>query len=173
MKSAYEGKITYFGSEKDIAKAIKVISKIKGLRRMGEGKARLKIQKVIDEHALKTAILLDGNNVWSKTRILQNLERIMKHGTLYNVHQEKPLILSHYFYQFLHLDCGSIAHYDIHGWVHKYPTVEHLKKFFKKNEWGKRVLDWIPAEYTDAKLIVEEIEQKLFPFQTFLKNKEN
>lgn len=162
-------KITYYGSERDIAKAAAIIKKQRSLLRSKEGKARLRIQKLIDEKGLKATIHINGNGVWSKTRILRNLERIMKHGTLYNEDQSKPPILSHYFYQFLHLCCGSIAHYDIHGWIHKYPTVEHLKQFFLKNEFGQRVLEGIPDWKTDAKAIVEAIEQRLFPFQSYMK----
>lgn len=145
-----------------------IIKKTPGLTRVREGKARLLIQDAIDQHNLKATVLVNGNIVWSKKKILRNLERIIRHGTLYNPNQDKPPILSHYFYEFLHLDCGSIAHYDIHGWIHKYPTLEHLKNFFRKNEFGKRVLDDIPAWHTDAKRIVEAIERKLFPWQTYM-----
>lgn len=154
---------------------------------MKESEARLKIQDLIDEYDLKASILVNGNTVWSKKRILRNLDRIMKHETLYlrrspryvpigsmlRLPQGGTPVLSKYFYEFLHLECGSIAHYNIHGWICHYPTVDYLKKFFEKNEFGKQVIDWIPDWYTDAKRIVEEIEQKLFPFQTFLKNKNN
>ena len=172
QKARKVNKITFHGSEKDIAVAAEVL-KHKRLKNLTEADARLKIQLLIDQQHLKAAILVNGNNVWSKERILRNLRRIMKVGILYNHDQRKPPILSHYFYQFLHEVCGSISHYDIHGWIHKYSTVEHLKRFFKRNEFGKPVRDWIPGWYTDAKRIVEEIEEKLFPFQTFLKNKNN
>ena len=162
-------KITFFGSEKDISNAAKILKKYRSLTKSKESKARVRIQQIIDEHKLKATILINGNTVWSKKRILTNLRRIMTHGTLYNEQQAKPPILSHYFYEFLHQQCGSVAHYDIHGWIHMYPTAEHLKKFFQKNEWGKRVLDWIPDRHTDAKAIVEAIEQQLFPFQSYMK----
>jgi hypothetical protein len=163
-------KITYFGSEKDIAKAVAVIKRNRSIARMKEPKARLKIQRLIDEEKLKASILVNGNTVWSKDRILKNLRRIMRCGTLYNAaDQSKPPILSQYFYQFLHLCCGSVAHYDIYGWIHKYPTVEHLRKFFKSNEFGERVIDYIPRWKTDAHKIVEAIERTLFPFQTYMK----
>jgi len=166
-------KITYFGSEKDINEAIAALKKHPNLQSIKESEARLIIQKLIDEHHLKASILVNGNTVWSKERMLRNLEKIMKHGTLYNAEdQNKPPILSRYFYQFLHLDCGSIAHYDIHGWIHKYPTVEHLKKFFKCNEFGKPVLEWIPPRMSDARAIVEAIEQQLFPFETYMKTRQ-
>jgi hypothetical protein len=167
-------KITYFGSEKDISEAIAVLKQHEDdLETMKEADARLLIQTLIDEHHLHASILVNGNSVWSKERILRNLEQIMKHGTLYNQEdQSKPPILSKYFYQFLSLVCGSIAHYDLYGWVHKYPTIEHLKKFFKHNEFGKRVLDWIPIWHTDARVIVQQIETQLFPFESYMKSRE-
>jgi len=164
-------KITYFGSEQDISKAIAVLKKSKSIRTMKEAKARLLVQKLIDEHHLKASILINGNAVWSKERILKNLERIMKHGLLYNINQHNPPVLSHYFYQFLHSVCGSVAHCDIHGWIHKYPTVEHLKTFFKCNEFGKRVLEWIPKDHADSRTIVQAIDTRLFPFQSYLNQK--
>jgi len=171
-------KITYYGSETEISVAIETIknyekSKPKGphLESMTEANARLVIQQLIDQNHLKASILVNGNSVWSKDRILKNLEQIMQHGTLYNEDQTKPPILSHYFYQFLHLVCGSVAHYDISGWIHKYPTVEHLRKFFKANELGKSVLESIPPERTDARVIVEAIESRLFPFETYMKTR--
>jgi len=164
-------KITYYGSEKEISEAIAVLKQQKNLESRKESEARLIIQELIDKHHLKASILVNGNTIWSKSRILQNIEQIIQHGTLYNEDQAKPPHLSHYFYQFLSLECGSIAHYDIHGWIHKYPTIEHLKKFFKQNEFGKRVLDWIPPEHTDARAIVQAIEMRLFPFQSYLKQK--
>jgi len=164
-------KITYFGSERDISRATTVINQEKDLAHLSEAKARLKIQELIDKHQLKASILVNGNTVWSKKRILANLRRIMKSGTLYNEDQKKPPILSQYFYQFLNQSCGSIAHYDIYGWIHKYPTINHLKRFFKKNEFGKRVLDDIPEWKTDARAIVEAIERMLFPFDTYMKTR--
>jgi len=170
------------GSKKDVEKAETVLKTIPDLESLPEPKARLEIQRLIDEQGLNASILFDGNTVLSKNRILQNLEQIVQHGTLYN--KKKPrlipigsllrmpvvgdCILSDYFYNFLHLDCGSIAHYNKQGWVTEYPTVEDLKAFFKKNEHGKRVLDWIPGWMTDAKLIVEAIEAHLFPFEHYI-----
>lgn len=181
-------KISYRGHKKDKETAKEVLSRIPNLARMKEPEARLKIQDAIDEHGLKASILVNGNSVWSQIRILRNLDRIMKHGTLYGEKRVRwiPLgsmlympatpadfkpILSRYFYDFLTSCCGSIAHYNIYGWIHYYPTVDYLKKFFEENEFGKPVRDWIPGWHTDAKRIVEEIEQKLFPFQTYMKTK--
>ena len=144
------------------------------LSSLSESKARLLIQEIMDTERLKADILLNGNNVWSFNRIVNNLKQIVEAGALVgeNVRTCYPLasglriptirdyqpILSKYFYQFLSLCCGSIAHYDIYGWISHYPTVEDLRQFFIKNEYSKRVKDWIPEWKTDAKRIVEEIE---------------
>ncbi len=179
-------KISFRGHKGQKEKAQNILATIIGLNEMAEGEARLRIQELIDTHHLKAAILINGNSVWSKKRILRNLNIILKHGTLYDQRRPKwiPIgsmlripnggkpLLSRYFYQFLTLCCGSIAHYNIHGWITHYPTVEYLKKFFKRNEFGKPVRDWIPAWQTDARLIVEEIEAKLFPFQTYMKTRQ-
>lgn len=168
-------KIRIRGSKKDRETAAKRIQEIEGLLDMHEGQARLAIQKVIDERGLKASILYTGNGVWSRRKILSNLRRIKKAGILYD--KDKPnyvpigsllrmpvvkyTILSDYFYAFLHLCCGSIAHYNKAGWVAHYPTIEDLKEFFLKNEYGKRVIDWIPGWKTDVKEIVMDIEREL------------
>lgn len=144
------------------------------LSTLSEPDARLMIQNLIDREKLKASILFDGNTVWSFNRIIRNLKQIVKAGKLYSdgtpgevrigmmifPSEVKP-ILSKYLYNFFHLKCGSIAHYNIHGWISHYPTLEDLRRFFIQNEHGKRVLDHIPPRFTDAKKIVREIEQIL------------
>lgn len=165
-------KIEYFGSEKYIAQAAEVMKKHRKFwKTLREPTARLELQKLIDKHHLKASIIVNGNAVYSKVRILQNLARIMKHGTLYNEDQKKPPILSQYFYQFLHQVCGSMAHYDVWGWVHRYPTIIELKQFFKNNEFGESVLEWIPDWHTDAREIVQAIMTKMFPFRHFMETR--
>ena len=171
-------KITYYGSEKEIAEAVAVLKKYdrchkKGPRlvNMKEAKARLIIQDLIDKHDLTAGILINGSNVWSKTRILANLERIKKTGLLYSIDDDEHVVLSQYFYQFL-IVCGSMAHGDVNGWIHIYPTIEHLKRFFKRNEFGKRVNESIPAQWTDVKRIVDAIEAQLFPLESYVKSQQ-
>ena len=136
-----------------------------------EDEARLVIQESIDREKLEATVMFEGNIVWSFDRIIRNLKRIVKAGKLYSdgtpgevrvgmmiFPAEVEPVLSKYFYEFLHLECGSIAHYNIHGWMGHYPTVEALRQFFMKNEHSKRVLEDIPRRYADAKRIVEEIE---------------
>lgn len=178
--------IRIIGNKKDVEKAEVALKTIPNLESLSEPKARLEIQKLIDEQKLKASILFDGNGVWSCDRIIRNLRRIINAGTLYDRKRPRfiPIgsmlrmptigktILSKYFYDFLSLCCGSIAHYNIQGWVATYPTVDDLKRFFKKNEFGKPVKDSIPYWKTDAKRIVEEIEKLLFPFETYMKTRQ-
>jgi len=178
--------IRIVGSRKDVDEAEAALKTIKDLDLLPEPKARLEIQRLIDDQNLKASILFDGNTVWSLNRIIGNLKRIIEHGVLYDKKRPRLIpigsmlrmptvgatILSDYFYDFLHGDCGSIAHYNIQGWVAQYPTLEDLKEFFKKNEYGHRVRDHIPGWKTDALRIVEAIEANLFPFETFMKSKE-
>lgn len=151
-------RITLYGAKKEKERAERILSTL-DLENLSEGKARLKIQEKIDSETLKASILFDGNSVWSQKKIIRNLKQIIKKGTLYR-DRETPL-LTKYFYNFLHLCCGSIAHYSIHGWIYEYPTVEALRNFFRRNEFGKRVLDHIPVWKTDAIEIVKEIERLL------------
>lgn len=173
-------KIEVHGQKKAVAKAAKLLKK--NLEEMDEPKARLQLQDLIDDNNVKATIMVNGNYVWSKKRILQNLKRIMDHGRLYGERTpgrhlvagvlwlpvNTDPVLSKYFYEFL-TDCGSAAHYSIHGWIAEYPTLEHLKKFFKKNEFGQRVLDYIPDWMTDAKRIVEAIEIQLYPLESYMR----
>jgi len=198
----YDKRITIYGTQKDITKAVEALSKygdmapeklteewkkrdprledVGGfvkflntpkLSNLTEPEARLMIQEMIDQENLKATIMFDGNIVWSFDRIIGNLKQIVKAGKLYSDGNpgearvgmmifplEVEPILSKYFYEFLHLECGSIAHYNMHGWIGHYPTVEALRQFFVKNEYGRRVLDDIPWRYTDVKRIVKEIE---------------
>jgi len=173
MKREELGKISIYGSSQEVERTLSLLLTIPELLVKRECEARLLIQDLIDKHKIKATIMFDGNTVWSKDRIIRNLKQIIEAGTLYN--GKKPsyipigsmlrmpvvgdCILSDYFYSFLNLDCGSIAHFNKQGWVTEYPTVDDLREFFKKNEYGHRVLHNV--RHSDAKLIVEEIEKLL------------
>ena len=181
-------KIKILGPKNAVRKAEEMLKELEEiehvhLEEMEEPVARIVLQDLIDEKNVRASILVNGNSVWSMKRILMNLNRIVAVGRLYGEKRphreliggiiylpvETDPILSKYFYEFLCLECGSIAHYNIHGWIAEYPTLEHLKKFFKKNEFGKRVLDDIPFWYTDARRIVEAIEIQLYPLESYMK----
>jgi hypothetical protein len=180
-------KVEIRGQRKAIEKAEGILEpQLNQIEQMSEALARLKLQEIIDEHKLVASIMINGNRVWSMRRILQNLRRIRDAGKLYDDSGRKPgrklvgnvlwlpvdtkPILSKYFYEFLN-SCGSAAHYNIHGWIAEYPTLEDLKQFFRKNESGHRVLDDIPSWQTDAKHIVEAIETLLFPLESYVRSK--
>lgn len=178
--------IRIIGSKADVEKAEALVKAIPDLETLYESQLRLIVQRLIEDNDLKASILIDGNSVWNSKPILANLKRIMQHGTLYD--GEHPgyvavgnmlrfpvcdkCILSDYFYDFLSLHCGSIAHYSKQGWITVYPTVKHLKAFFLKNEFGRRVLDDLPDWFTDGKRIVEAIEFMLFPLQSYAKTQQ-
>jgi hypothetical protein len=179
-------KIEIRGPRRTLAKAQNALRpELDLLRQMDEKDARLKIQDIIDENSLAASITVNGNRVWSRKRILSNLRRIRNAGRLYGEktpHREliarvlylparTDPILSRYFYSFLTLECGSAAHYSIDGWLAEYPTLEHLKRFFRRNEFGQRVIDYIPTRKADVRRIVEAIEMTLFPLESYVRSK--
>ena len=146
-------RVALYGNKKSIEQAeIILLKNIPDLPTLTESKARLQIQECIDSENIKADILFDGNSVWSKKKILRDIKRINKHG------MEK---LTDYLYKFLSLSCGSIAHYNKYGWISTYPTLSHLRQFFRRNEFGERVLHYLPVWKTDAQVIVRAIEQEL------------
>jgi hypothetical protein len=76
--------IRIIGSKKDVEQAESAVKTIECLEQISEPKARLLIQQLIEEHNLKASILFDGNTVWDSRKIVGNLNRIIKYGTLYD-----------------------------------------------------------------------------------------
>lgn len=166
-------KVTVYGSKKAVGEAMKLLKEL--VLPDEEGKARLVLQKLIEEKNIKADILYDGNGVWNGVKILENFRKIKKAGWLIKEGRgyvpvgemlripssEGRLILNDYFYKFLSLVCGSIAHYNIWGWANMYPGYEDLVMFFGRNEFNQRVLDHLPEWYTDARRIVEQIEKEI------------
>lgn len=110
---------------------------------------RLILQQFVDDNKLKTSILYDGNTIVSYNRIIAEYTNILKKNEFSK--------MSDYFYQFLHLDCGSIAHYDMRGWLHEYPDIESLKWFFNNNEMGTDIVRNQPSWKTDVIKITKDI----------------
>ena len=148
-----DNRIALYGNKQSIEQAeILLLKNIPDLPALPESQARLKIQEVMDHENIKAHILFDGNGVWSKKKILRDIRKVKKYG------MQK---LTDYLYKFLHLSCGSIAHYNKYGWISTYPTITHLKQFFRRNEFGQRVLEHVPIWKTDAQVIVKEVEKEL------------
>ena len=156
MKQVLEinNKVVVYGSKKDVEEAISTLNIFCDFLKNNpeETRARKRIQSIIDDKNLKADILYDGNTVWSKKKVLKGLKRVKKNGMK---------SMTKYLYQFLTLFCGPIAHYNMFGWIEEYPTVEDLKIFFMRNEFGQRVLNHIPNWNTDVYNIVVEIEKEL------------
>lgn len=145
--------VALYGNKKHIEQAEIILTKnIPDLPNLSESQARLKIQDCLDHENIKADILFDGNSVWSKKKIIRDIKKIKKYG------MNK---LSNYLYKFLSLSCGSIAHYNKFGWISCYPTIQDLRNFFRRNEFGERVLNHIPIWKTDAQRIVREVEKEL------------
>lgn len=145
-----DNRITLYGTPANIAIAEEMIeANFLTVGGLSEGDARIGLQNLIDTTPIKVDMLFDGNSIYSKNKIVRDIKRVKKNGMK---------SMTNGLYKFLSLCCGSIAHYNKQGWVEEYPTIEDLKNFFLRNEFGQRVLDYIPHWKTDAKAIVKEIE---------------
>ena len=119
---------------------------------IGESEIRPLIAALIDKHNIDADILYGGNSIWSNKKIIFSIRKIKKMGMM---------AMSPYLYEFLHLCCGSIAHYDRFGWINTYPEIADLKNFFRRNEFGEAVYSHIPGWKTDVKDIVLNILREL------------
>jgi len=114
-----------------------------------EKKDRLTIQSAIDEYDIEANILYNGNRVWGKNRIISEYKRLKKSGQLVG--------MSDHFYEYLHLACGSIAHYNKDGWIQAYEnSVERLDDFFRCNESGINIFDHA-GRFSDQRAIAKEL----------------
>ena len=153
IKLEHDKRVAIYGSQKEISTTAELITALlPDLPNMSEPKARLALQDLIDLKKFKADILFDGNSVWSKDRIIRDIRKVVKNGMN---------SMTDYLYKWLSLQAGSIAHYNKFGWIDVYPTVDHLKQFFLKNEYGRRVKDHVNNRFTDSYLIVCEIEDIL------------
>lgn len=148
------GKITVYGSTKEIEVAKAILEQHLPTEQFNENesKARLLIQSLIDENSIKAAILWDGNRVWSREKVLKDIRMITRRGMN---------ALTDYLYEFFHLCCGSIAHYNKQGWICEYPDIESVRNFFERNEYGSSVLAHQPNWAADRIEIIREINRLL------------
>ncbi|MEM4115154.1 MAG: hypothetical protein QXP59_04010 [Saccharolobus sp.] len=141
-------RITLYGSAKDIKETKSVLETHINELTGNEGQDRLIIQSLIDHNKLKADILYDGNTVWSYDKTIKDFKNLLKNG------MES---MSDYMYEFLSLETGSAAHFNKQGWIETYPTINDLKEYFKKNEYGQTVLEYQPAWATDRIKIIKEM----------------
>jgi hypothetical protein len=115
-----------------------------------EAEDRLVIQKWIDKNRFKPDVLYNGNSVLRKDKIVSEFKHILKRGTL------DPM--SDYFYNFLQLDAGSIAHLSTNGWIATYGnSAGQLCEFFLRNEFGNDIASYQPRWRTDCIAVCEEL----------------
>jgi len=115
-----------------------------------EGIDRLMIQEWISKNDFRPVVMYDGNSVIRKDKIITEFKRLLQQGSLSR--------MSDYFYCFLSLDAGSIAHFNKQGWISTYNnSVECLCKFFLHNEFGRDVVSEQPGWKTDCIAIGKEI----------------
>jgi len=149
--------LVLFGTKKDVQQSLQYlkdeIAACLGIDHAREGEARIMIQNLMEQKLVTADVLLNGNSVYNKTKILRNIRMMVRH--------EKMSLMTNYTYEFLSNACGSIAHWNKAGWISFYPTIAAFRDFFIKNEYGKRVLESRPAWATDRVEIIKEIESIL------------
>ncbi len=99
-------------------------------------------------------ILYDGNSIWDVKRLIKQFKTFVKY---YDYEH-----FTKYLYEFFHLQCGSIAHYNKAGWFQTYPTLEDLKEFFGSNEYGTAVENNPPSWHYDARQATGQMATILF-----------
>ena len=99
-------------------------------------------------------ILYDGNTVWDVKRLIKQFKTFIKY---YDYDH-----FTKYLYEFFSLQCGSIAHYNKAGWLGTYPTLDDLKLFFSKNEYGSPVRTYPPDWHYDSRQATGQMDDILF-----------
>jgi hypothetical protein len=135
-------KITLYGSKQEIKSAMNCFNKANIHQKLSgdEYSDRFILMNEFVPH-IKCSISYSGNTVWNKAKLIRDFNKILKHG------MES---LSGYLYEFFHLCCGSIAHFDKNGWIATYPTLASLRNFFERNEYGQSVVAHMPSWQADA-----------------------
>ena len=144
------------GNPKDVEKFEGLIKVYGDFETYHECHVRKIIQDILDNpdnRLRQLTVLYDGNTVWSKDKILKDVKAIVKSKDMTK--------MTNHLYDFFNLCCGSIAHYNKLGWIDTYPTVTHLTQFFKRNEFGEKVINHIPHWKTDVIGIVQGINKIL------------
>ena len=150
-------KITLYGAKQHIKQAINYFNKSNFHSKLSgdESSDRLALMTGYLPN-IKCAISYNGNTIWSKDKLIRDFKRILNNG-MKN--------LSDYLYEFFHLCCGSIAHYNKQGWIATYPTLASLRNFFVKNEYGEPVITHIPSWQSDAVEIAQAMDRLINKLQ--------
>lgn len=144
IRGVIEAGVLYvYGSQTEQEKAKGIISSL--LLTGNEGVDRLIIQRAIDDYGLKAAVLYDGNIVYPYGKHVREYQRLRKSNNLGRMTKA--------FYEFLHLACGDIAHYNYGGYVDYYNN-----DFSRVN---REIIQTArtPAWHTDVQNIFDAIQQ--------------
>ena len=98
------------GTEKEVRDTEKVVLSLN--LTWVEAEDRLILQDAIDTYNLKANIYYEGNDIVPFKKTVREFKKYNKQKNLDD--------LSNYFYDFLHLDCGDIAHYNKFGYIDYY-----------------------------------------------------
>jgi hypothetical protein len=140
LNKKYNHKITIYGSSKDISYAEKILEKF--TMSDNEFIDRQMISSLMDVYKVKAHVLYDGNSVYGIETMVNKFKKLFRSGDMNK--------LTNDCYNYLHLHCGSIAHYNKRGWICEYPTLGMLREFFKRNEYGDDVVSHTPSWYYDV-----------------------
>jgi len=136
-------RIALYGHRNDIETTEELIERFyPNISELPEPQARIELQSLIDTERIRVDILFKGNGVYSYNKIIKDFKKIMKNGVG---------SLSNRLYEFFHLN-GTIAHYNIHGWITHYPTMEDIRTMIDKEIYP-------PHWQTDVIKIVEEMRR--------------
>ena len=136
-------RIRIIGNQKNVEIAKELLSKIEKSLTGRESEDRLLIQDHVSEK-VRVTILYDGNTVYGEKQLLTDLDKCIEDG------MES---LSNDLYEFFHLYCGTIAHYNREGWIDQYPElsmVYHMLTRCITPDWK-----------TDQQVIVRAMIKKL------------
>lgn len=137
-------RICLYGTEKEVRDAEKVVLSLDLTWK--ESEDRLILQDAIDTYNLKVDIYYEGNSIIPYKKTIREFEKYNKQKNLDD--------LSNYFYNFLHLNCGDIAHYNKLGYI------EYYDNSFSRVK--KEVIDraTAPGWKTDLIRVFEVIKNK-------------
>lgn len=139
MVEKYNKYIKIYGTEKNIKETIEILNKL-ALTDV-EAKDRLLIQEAIDVYDVKADILYDGNTVYGYKKLVAEINRMKKSGSI-----EK---MTDRMYKFMSLNF-DIAHYDKGGYIYYYNG--SYNRMLDETEYDR---SRIPGWQTDVKKIAE------------------
>lgn len=148
MRKNFTQKITVYGkSSKDINNTISILSTLSLTD--NETEDRKIISDAIDKYNIKAHILYKGNTVYGINTMVKKFKNLFKGGDMRKLTKD--------CYLYLIYNCGSIAHYNKEGWISCYPTIDNLRQFFRKNEYGKDIVSDRPWWDYDGREINKQL----------------